>query len=108
MADQRHDKNIRERLAAARSPEEVAHILGPRRLVGYPLGFCVIAVLGLVTFGYELTRSAWSLLMLPAFLFIVLFFGYVGVAGLYFAATGRRMPKTEKIRRLFARLKSNI
>jgi hypothetical protein len=42
--------------------------------------------------------------MLPAGLFVVVFFGYLGVAGLYFAATGRRLPKAETIDRLFARL----
>jgi hypothetical protein len=110
VADQRRDTNIRERLAAARSPDEVARILGRRRLVGYPLGFCLIAA----ALGYELaeiltdTSSAWTLLLLPAFLFIVLFFGYLGAVGLYFAATGRRLPKAEKFDRLFARLNSRI
>jgi hypothetical protein len=101
-------------LAAARSPDEVALILGKRRLLGYALGFAASAVLCLAASGYAIAevavdeKSAWTLLALPALLFLVLYCGLVGFAGMYFAATGRRWPRAKMIDRVLGRLNSNI
>jgi hypothetical protein len=101
-------------LAAARRPEEVPLILGRRRVTGYPLGFAAVAVLCMAASSYVIAevamdeKSAWTLLLLPAFLFLVLFCGIVGFAGMYFAVAGRRWSKAEKIDRVLGRLNSNI
>jgi hypothetical protein len=100
-------------LAAARTPEEVARILGRRRLIGYPLGFAAVAVLCLAASGYVIAevamerKSAWTLLLLPALLFLVLFCGLVVFGAIYYAATGRRWKPT-KVDRVLRRLNSNI
>src|SRR5438046_377690 len=74
---------IRERLAEARTRDEVVTILGRPRLIGYGLGFGAVALAAAVAIAYlavAVTRgsqSAWVLAALPAPLFLLWFCGLV-------------------------------
>jgi hypothetical protein len=108
------DGTIRDRLAAARGSDEVAGILGKRRLVGYALGFAAVAIACVAASAYMVIEvakgegSAWTLAALPAPLFLALFCGISGYAGASFVATGRQWSKADMIGRIAGRLNSNI
>jgi hypothetical protein len=107
-------RDIRGRLASARTPEEAAQILGRRRLIAYPIAFGVVAVICLGAIAYMVVgaatgeRSAWTLLALPAPLFLVLYCGTIAIGGAYYLATGQRWPQGNALGRIFGRLNSNI
>jgi hypothetical protein len=89
-------------------------VLGKRRLIAYPLVFAAVALVSLAVSGYMLVEvvagrnSGWTLLVLPGLLFLVLYCGTIGIAGVYFVATGRRWTMATRIGNVLVRLNSNV
>ena len=107
-------ETLRQRLAAVRDQGEVAEILGKRRFLSYGVAFagaaCAFASLGAylavqVAIGQ---RTAWILLVLPAFAAAASCCGVIGYGLGYFGVTGRRWSRADALNRVFARLNSNL
>jgi hypothetical protein len=103
---------LRERLSHVRDPNDVAEILGRRRMACYRFAITGVALAssGFVAYSIiEVARGqayAWSLAILPAPLAIAAFSGLIAYWDWYRTLTGRQWPQAERIGRVFEVLNS--
>jgi hypothetical protein len=107
------DQSLNERLASARSADEVREILGTQRVGMYSVIFATITLGSFAVCAYLVvavtagSQGIWVLGWLLPPLFLLLFFGSISYADIYQRVTGRS-PKTRGFIGLLDRLNTNI